>query len=103
MEGQQKFGEDTLTIKDSINILGVEVDSKLSFEHHLESMACKASLRGTLLHRKLHLLDTKGLMTLYKVQSHLSLQDKVQQRAEHLIIDSSGHRQELHTTQQQQQ
>lgn len=43
---QLKFGENTLTIKDSINILRVEVDTKLSFDHHLERAACKASLRG---------------------------------------------------------
>ncbi|MPC95014.1 hypothetical protein E2C01_090206 [Portunus trituberculatus] len=28
MEGQMKFGEDTLAIKVSINILGLEVDTK---------------------------------------------------------------------------
>lgn len=95
LEGQLKFGEDTLAIKDSINILGVEVDSKLSFDCHLESVACKACLRVTLLHRVRHLLDATGLMTLYKAQvrpimeysplswqssaqSHLSLLDKVQ-------------------------
>uniref|UniRef100_A0A0P4VU58 Reverse transcriptase domain-containing protein n=1 Tax=Scylla olivacea TaxID=85551 RepID=A0A0P4VU58_SCYOL len=64
MEGQLKFGEDILAIKDSINFLGVEVDSRLSFNRHLESVARKASLRVTLLRRVRHLLDAKGLMTL---------------------------------------
>ncbi|MPD06661.1 hypothetical protein E2C01_102486 [Portunus trituberculatus] len=57
-----------IRVKDSINILGVEVDSKLSFDRHLESVAHKASLRVTLLRRVRHLLDAKGLMTLYKAQ-----------------------------------
>ena len=107
LEGQLKFGVDTLAIKDSINILGVEVDSKLSFDRHLESVARKASLRVTLLRRVRHLLDAKGLMTLYKAQvrpimeysplswkssaqSHLSLLDKVQRRAERLIYGADG-------------
>ncbi|MPC99085.1 hypothetical protein E2C01_094480 [Portunus trituberculatus] len=86
IESQLKFGEDTFAIKDSINILGMEVDSKLSFDRHLESMARKASLRVTLLRRVRYLLDAKGLMTLYmeynplswmcSAQSHLSLLDK---------------------------
>ena len=110
MEGKLKFGEDTLAIKDSVNILGVEIDSKLSFHRHLESVARKASLRVTLLRRMRHLLDAKGLMTLYKAQVrpimeysplawlssaqlHLSLLDKVQRRAERLIYeaDDQGH------------
>ncbi|MPC87272.1 hypothetical protein E2C01_082130 [Portunus trituberculatus] len=39
IEGQLKFGEDTLAIKESINILGLEVDSKLSFDFQLENEA----------------------------------------------------------------
>ena len=50
LEGQinNYFGLDTLPIQDSVNILGVEVDSKLCFDSHLESVARKASLRVTL-------------------------------------------------------
>ncbi|KAG0710838.1 putative RNA-directed DNA polymerase from transposon BS [Chionoecetes opilio] len=47
LEGKLKFGDDTLAIKDSINILGVEVDSRLSFDRHLETVARRASLRVT--------------------------------------------------------
>ena len=68
LAGQLKFGEDTLAIQDYINILEVEVDSKLSFDRHLESVARKASLRVTLLRRVKHLLDAEGLMKLYKAQ-----------------------------------
>ena len=106
LEGQLKFGDDILAVKDSVNILGVEVDSKLSFDHHLESLARRASLRVTLLRRVSHLLDAKGLMTLYKAQvrpimeyspltwmssaqCNLYLLDKVQRRAERLINSSS--------------
>ncbi|KAG0725267.1 Retrovirus-related Pol polyprotein from type-1 retrotransposable element R1 2 [Chionoecetes opilio] len=75
LEGKLKFGDDTLAIKDSINILGVEVDSRLSFDRHLETVARRASLRVTLLRRVRHLLDADGLMRLYKAQ-----------------LDSLGHR-----------
>ena len=120
LERQLKFGEDTLTIKDSINILGIEVDSKLSFDRHLESVARKASLRVTLLRRVRHLLDAEGLMTLYKAQvrpimeysplswmssarRHLSLLDKVQRRAERLINAAEGQERRPPRLRQQQQ
>ena len=110
LEGQLKFGEDVLAIKDSINILGVEVDSQLSFNRHLESVARRASLKVTLLRRVKHLLDSEGLMRLYKAQvrptmeyspltwmssaqCHLSLLDGVQRRAERLIY-GVNHRQQ---------
>ena len=47
LAGQLNFGKDTLAIQDSINILGVEVNSKLRFDCQLESMARKTSLRVT--------------------------------------------------------
>lgn len=110
LEGRLRFGEDTLAFKDSINILGVEVDSTLSFSRHLETVAHRASLRVTLLRRVRHLLDADGLMKLYKAQvrpvmeyspltwmnsaqCHLSLLDQVQRRAERLINDVSGQQQ----------
>ncbi|XP_050702326.1 putative GATA zinc finger domain-containing protein 25 [Eriocheir sinensis] len=100
---------------DSINILGAEVDSKLSFDRHLENVARKVSLRVTLLRRVRHLLDTDGLLRLYKAQvrpimeyspltgmgsaqCHLSLLYRVQRRAERLIYGASDQEQ-----QQQQQ
>ncbi|KAG0705266.1 hypothetical protein GWK47_024536 [Chionoecetes opilio] len=54
LEGKLKFGDYTLAIKDSINILGVEVDFRLSFDRHLETVARRASLRVTLLRRVSH-------------------------------------------------
>ena len=68
LEGQIKFGVDTLAIQDSVNILGVEVDSKLCFDSHLESVARKASLRVTLLRQVRNLLDADGLLKLCKAQ-----------------------------------
>ena len=111
------------------NILRVEVESKLSFDRYLESVARKASLRVTRLRQVRHLLDAEDLMKLHKTQvrpvmeyssltwmssaqSHLSLLDKVQRRAEHLINDArdqtqrhrpdQGQPQRLHHRQQQQ-
>ncbi|MPC29562.1 G-protein coupled receptor moody [Portunus trituberculatus] len=114
MDGQPKFGKFTLAIKGSINILGMEVDSKLSFDRHLESVARKACLMVILLRRvrQLLLLDTKDLMTLYKAQvrpimeyisftgmsnaqSHLSLLDKVQRRARRFIHAPMEHRRRI--------
>ncbi|KAG0714527.1 Retrovirus-related Pol polyprotein from type-1 retrotransposable element R1 2 [Chionoecetes opilio] len=102
LEGKLKFGDDTLAIEDSINILGVKVDSRLSFDRHLETVARRVSLKVTLLRRVRHLLNADGLMRLYKAQvrpvmeyspltwmssaqCHLSLLDKVQRGAERLI------------------
>ena len=101
------MGNNNIPLQDSINILGVEVDSRLLFDRHLESVARKASQKVTLLRRLQHLLDADGLLTLYKAQvrpimeyapltwmsssrCHLNLLDKVQRRAERLI---SGARQ----------
>ena len=123
VKGKLRFGGDTLAFKDSINILGVEVDSTLSFSRHLETVARRASLRVTLLRRVRHLLDADGLMTLYKAQvrpvmeyspltwmnsaqCHLSLLDQVQRRAERLISDARGqhqHQRPQRRRQQQQQ
>ena len=117
LEGQIKFGVDTLAIQDSVNILRVEVDSRLCFDRHLESVARKASLKVTLLRRVRNLLDAVGLLKLYKAQvrpimeyspltwmcsaqGHLSLLDKVQRRAERLISDNYDHQQRHHPGQQ---
>ena len=66
LEGKLKFGDDTLALQDSVSILGVEVDSQLSFARHLEGVARKASLRVTLLRRVQHFLNAEGLLRLYK-------------------------------------
>ena len=60
LEGHIKFGVDALAIQDSVNILWVEVDSKLCFDSHLESVARKASLRVTLLCQVRNLLYANG-------------------------------------------
>ncbi|KAG0710332.1 hypothetical protein GWK47_023035 [Chionoecetes opilio] len=59
LEGKLKFGDDTLALKDSINILAVEVDSRLSFGRHLETVTRTASLRVTLLRRVSHPPDRR--------------------------------------------
>ena len=117
LEGQIKFGVDTLAIQDSVNILGVEVDFKLCFDSHLESVAKKASLRVTLIRRVRNLLDADGLLKLYKpqvrpimeytpltwmsnAQGHFSLMDKVQRSAERFTADTNGHQRQHHPGQQ---
>lgn len=90
-----KFGEDTLTIKNSINILGAEIDSRRSFNRHLQGVACIAFLRVILLSR----ID--GLLRLFKTQlrpimeySPLSLMsialERVQRKAIQFFRDASG-------------
>ncbi|KAG0720554.1 hypothetical protein GWK47_048278 [Chionoecetes opilio] len=121
LEGRLKLGDDTLAIKNSITILGVEVDSRLRFDRHLETVARRASLRVTLLRRARHLLDADGLMRLYKAQvrpvmeyspltwmssaqCRLSLLDKVQRRPERLIHPTDDqHHMERRPRQQWQQ
>ena len=80
----------------------LEVDSSLTFQRQLETVAHRTFLRVTLLRRVRHLLDADGLLRLYKAQvrpimeysplawissaqGHLTLLDKVQRRAERLI------------------
>ena len=102
LDKKLKLGQDYIKINNSLSILGVEFDSKLTFENHIKELAHRASIKVTALRRIKHLLDAKGLQTLYKAQvrshleyapltwmscprSHLSLLDKVQRRAERLI------------------
>ena len=126
---QLMFGENTFAIQDSINILGMEIDSKLSFNCHLESVARIASLNVTVLRRVKNLLNAEGLVKLYNAQARsvmeystpiwmssaqeqLFLLDKVQRRADRLINDArdqtqrgqpdQGQPQRLHHKQQQQ-
>ncbi len=117
LRGRLRMGDNTIPLQDSVNILGVEVDSRLLFDRHLEKVAQKASQRVTLLRRLQHLLHADGLLTLYKAQvrpimeyapltwmssanCHLNLLDKVQRRAERLITSSA---QQTQPRQQQQQ
>ena len=104
-QGRLKLGNDTIELSNSLEILGVQFDSKLTFEEHIKETAHKASLKVTALRRLKHLLDAQGMMTLYKAQvrphleyaplttvscprSHLLLMDKVQRRATRLITST---------------
>ena len=55
LKGLFRFGNDTLDIHDLINILRIEVDSKLSFERDLENVSRKAFLRVINLRQIKHL------------------------------------------------
>ncbi|XP_045128968.1 ras guanine nucleotide exchange factor B-like [Portunus trituberculatus] len=110
LRGKLRLGPDTIPLQDTIEILGVEVDSRLQFDRHLEKVARNTSFKVNLLRRMKHLLHADGLLTLYKAQvrpimeyapltwmssarCHLSLLDKVQRRAERLISGATHHQQ----------
>ena len=125
LRGRLRLGDDNIALQDSISILGVEVDSRLLFDKHLEKVAKNASLKVTLLRRIKHLLSPDGLLTLYKAQvrpvmeyapltwmssarCHLNLLDRVERRAKRLIHEGARHRPlqhpwRQHGQQQQQQ
>ena len=105
MEGKIKFNENILPISDCISILGVDFDKRLNFGQHLNEITRKASLRVSTLRRMKHLLDARGLQTLYRAQvrpfleyaplawmstpkSYLTRLDKVQLRAQQLIAET---------------
>ncbi|KAK8392884.1 hypothetical protein O3P69_013126 [Scylla paramamosain] len=46
-----------IPLQDSIDILGVEIDSRLRFDKHLEKVARNASLKVTQLRRVKHLFS----------------------------------------------
>ncbi|MPC92470.1 hypothetical protein E2C01_087561 [Portunus trituberculatus] len=108
LRGRLRLGPDTIPLQDSIEILGVEMDSRLQFNCHLEKVARSASSKVNLLCQMKHLLHADSLLTLYKAQvspimeyasltwmssarCHLSLQDKVQRRVERLISSATHH------------
>ena len=126
LQGRLRLGHDIIPLQDSVDILGVELDSQLRFDRHIENVTRKASQKVTLLRRLNHLLIPDGLLTLYKAQVrpimeyapfiwmfsarfHLDLLDQVQRRAERLICGANlpGHQQpwrwQQHQRQQQQQ
>ena len=110
-----KFNGATLAQQDEVEVLGVTYDRGLTFKTHIERLAREASGKLASLRRMSWLLDVKGLETLYKAQvrsslefsclawggaarKHLSLLDKVQDRATRLISDA-GREPQLHSLQ----
>lgn len=117
LHGKLRFGNDTIPLQDSLDILSVKVDLGLQSESHLEKVVSKAYQNVTLRCRMKHLLNADGLMTLYKTQrrpvmeyapltwmpsarTHLNLLNKVQRRSERLI--SGTHNQQPRQRQRQQ-
>ena len=91
-----------LYLQDSINILGVEIDSSLTFTNHAKKVAKNAAWKLSCVRRISHLLDAKGVEVLYKAQirplmeyspltwsscppSYLATLDRVQRRAQRLV------------------
>ncbi|KAG0712555.1 hypothetical protein GWK47_018223 [Chionoecetes opilio] len=96
------LGGRPVPLQTSISILGVEVNSVLTFTDHIRTIARKAAWKLSCVVRVSHLLDSQGITTLYAAQvrslmeyapltwsscppSYLSLLDKVQARAQRLI------------------
>ena len=108
-----------LPLQPAVSILGVEVDSSLSFTGHVKKLASKAANRLNCVRRIAHLLDAPGVSNLYAAQvrsvmeyapltwsscppAYLGLLDKVQHRAQRLInsqqlppIQSLQHRRDV--------
>ena len=97
-----------LVPQQSINILGIEVDSKLAFTNHVKNIAKMAACKLACIRRVSHFLDAKGCLTLYNSQvrsmleysplvwsscppSYLQMLDRVQQRANRLIESKKTH------------
>ena len=119
--GRLRFGDSLLPLKDSVKILGVEVDRELRFDEHVKHIAKKASHRVSALRRMAGFLDREGRLLLYKAQirpyleyaalswmscasSHTRRLDSIQRRALRLVDaaadlpDPPGHRPETMTT-----
>ncbi|KAG0718080.1 hypothetical protein GWK47_053169 [Chionoecetes opilio] len=96
------LGGRPVPLQTSISILGVEVNSVLTFTDHIRTIAREAAWKLSCVRRVSHLLDSQGSTTLYAAQvrslmdyapltwsscppSYLSLLDKVQARAQRLI------------------
>ena len=91
-----------LSLQDSISILGIEFDSRLSFTNHAKQVAKTAGWKLGCIRRVSHLLDGRAIAALYKAQvrsvmeyspltwsscpvSYLGHLDSVQNRATKLI------------------
>ena len=91
-----------LPLQPAVTILGIEIDCNLTFTNHVKKTATKAAGRLNCVRRVSHLLDARGVTSLYAAQvrsvmeyapltwsscppSYLGLLDKVQDRARRLI------------------
>jgi hypothetical protein len=96
------FGDCQLTERDELDILGVTVDSKLTWAKHISNITARAGQRLGALRRVATKLDMKGRSTVYKAQvrsvmeyaslcwigaspTTLSLLDKIQKKAVKII------------------
>ena len=95
-----------LPLQSTVTILGLEIDSSLTFTSHVKSTASKAAGRLSCVRRVSHLLDARGVSHLYAAQvrsvmeyapltwsscppSYLGLLDKVQNRARRLMDEKA--------------
>eukprot|EP00061_Rhincodon_typus_P019208 g9890.t1 len=62
------FNGVTITESATINILGVAIDQKLNWTHHINTVATRAAQKLGILRRVTHLLTPQSLSTIYKAQ-----------------------------------
>ncbi|KAG0721159.1 hypothetical protein GWK47_047009 [Chionoecetes opilio] len=62
------LGGKPVPLHTSISILGVEVNSVLTFTDHIQTIARKAAWKLSCVRRVIHLLDSQGITTLYAAQ-----------------------------------
>ena len=91
-----------LEYRSSINILGIQIDQKLSFTEHIRELASRTARKLACLRRVARYLDNKGCTSLYNSQirslmeysplvwsscppSYLRILDKIQERVQRLV------------------
>ena len=107
------FGSTNLVEKDELEILGVTIDSKLTWTKHVSNIASRAGQKLGALRRVAHKLDRRGRATVYKAQvrsvmeyaslswmsaspTTLGLLDSIQRKALRIIgVDEDEARSEL--------
>ena len=107
------FNGVTITESPTVNILGVTIDQKLNWTHHINTVATRAGQRLGILWRVTHLLTPQSLSTIYKAQvrsvmeysplawmgaspTTLKKLDTIQDKAARLIGTTSTNIQSLH-------
>ena len=66
--GLTQLGSSNLVMKDELEILGVTIDSKLTWTKHVFNIASRAGQKLGALRRVAHKLDRRGRATVYKAQ-----------------------------------
>ena len=68
------FNGIAITESPTVNILGITIDQKLNWTHHINTMATRAGQRLGILQRVTHLLTPQSLSTSYKAQDRNAME-----------------------------